>query len=314
MSLHTKYRPATFEEVLGQPAAVKSLKQVITDKRAKAFLFTGPSGTGKTTLARILANSFAQGKATAANIDEVDTASNSGAEAMRAVIKRTFTRAIGASPVKVFIIDECHRLSGTAWDVLLKPIEEPPSHVYWMLCSTNPSKVPKTIQTRCLRYDLKPVNEEVILKLLQKVSKAEAMDTDIEVLEAIAEQADGSPRQALVYLEACAYCESAGEARAAMRSAGQSKEVIDLCRFLIGGRGTWLEAMKLVKAIEGTTDAESARIVIANYFASALIGANSDSKAANLLRILECFKEPYNTSDRAAPLLLSIGFALGLDQ
>src|SRR5580765_8935066 len=218
-SLHVKYRPDKFEDVIGQDEAVKSLKRVIKDNRAKTFVFTGPSGCGKTTLARILANTFAGGKATQANIEEFDAATNSGADAVREVASRAFYRAIGTSPVKAFIIDEAHRLSAAAWTVLLKPIEEPPAHVYWMFCTTEASKIPKTIQTRCLRYDLKPVNEDDIFKLLCTVADSDKLEVSDDILEVIADGCGGSPRQALVYLEECLYAETANEARQIMRSA-----------------------------------------------------------------------------------------------
>jgi DNA polymerase III delta prime subunit len=314
-SLHTKYRPKSLDEVLGQHSVVRSLKKVIKDNRAHAFLFTSPlPGVGKTSLARILANAFCGGAATATNIEEVAAADSTGVDAMREIIRHTLYRAIGASPVKAVILDEGHRLSASAWDVLLKPIEEPPAHVYWFICSTNPGRIPKTIISRCLRYDLKPVNEDDLLELLVRVIDAEKLEINDDVLEAVVEEAQGSPRQALVFLEACAYCESASEARAAMRSAGQSREAIDLCRFLIGGRGrTWAEAMKLIKAI-GDVEAEGLRIVIVNYLAAVAMGAKKDDRASEALALMAPFCKTYNPSDKMGPLLLSIGMALGLDR
>lgn len=312
MSLHTKYRPKTFEEVLGQDSTVKSLKRVIKDGRAHAFLFVGPAGTGKTTLARIVGSNVI-GDVSSTNLIEIDAASKSGVDDIKSVITSTLYRAIGGSSIKFVIIDEAHRLSAAAWTVLLKPVEEPPAHVYYAFCTTELGKIPKAIITRCQRYDLKPVKEEVICDLLISVCDAEKLNPTDEILELIAENANGSPRQALVYLEACHAIKDASEAREIMRVAGQSKEVIDLCRWLVDGKGhNWASAMKLVKALEGT-DAESIRIVVQNYLAAVLIKTKNDTMAARLLGLVDAFKTPYQNSDKLAPLLYSLGLAMRLD-
>ncbi len=313
-SFHTKYRPATFDDVLGQDAVVRSLKRVVKDGRAKAFLLTGPPGTGKTTLARILASNFAGSDRTAINLDEVDGASESGAEDCRKLVARIQYRAVGGSPIRFVIVDEAHRLSAAAWTILLKPVEEPPAHVYWAFCTTEVAKVNKAIVTRCLRYDLKPVKEDLILDLLVKVADTEKLEISDEIIEAIAENCGGSPRQALVYLEECLSCKTAADARAIMRDAGQTKELVDLARWLLAGKGhTWADAVKYLKALEGQ-EAESCRIMLCNYFAKVLLNTKSEKQAKPILGLLECFNKPYYTPDKMAPLIHSVAMAMGMDQ
>jgi DNA polymerase III gamma/tau subunit len=312
-SLTDKYRPQRLEEVLGQDHILKSLESVLRDGRAKAFIFAGPSGCGKTTLARIISNRVTGGMANITNITERDGAFASGADMVRDLVSSLIYKAIGDSPAKAVIMDECHKLSNTAWNVLLKPIEEPPEHVYWMLCTTEPDKIPKTIKTRCVSYGLHLVKEEVLLSHIVGVADAEGFTTPDEVLESIAGEAGGSPRLALNLLEACHTFRTASEVLRYRSKAGEEKEVIDLCRFLANNRGSWADAMRLVAALEGL-DVEGIRIQIILYLAAVARNTKSDTQAVEILRKIEAFSEPYVTSDKQAPLLISIGVALGLGQ
>jgi DNA polymerase III subunit gamma/tau len=289
---------------------VASLRKL--DGKAHSFIFHGPSGVGKTTLARIMAARYIAGPLLPGNLIEVAVADNGSSDDMRRLIEITRCRAVGKSPVKAIILDEAHRLSGIAWDVLLKAIEEPPEHVYWFICTTNYGKIPKTIQTRCLRYVLQPCTEETLLELLIKVVDAEAFKVSDQVLEIIARAAEGSPRQALTYLEACQSAESVADAQYLMGSAEQVKEVIDLSRMLVKGKIDWIGCVRLIKEINA--DAESIRIQVVSYLAGCLTRASKENEARDLLKLMECFIKPYYPPDKLAPLLMSVGLALELDR
>lgn len=311
-SFHVKYRPTTFKEVVGHKDLVKGLQKTVQARRTHTFLFTGPAGTGKTSLARIIANELCHGEAGPANIEEIPAAIATGVDAMRQVADRAQYRAIGKHPYKIIILDEAHRLSAAAWDALLKATEEPPKHVFYIFCTTNPGKIPKTVLTRCTQYELQPLSEEDILKILKRVIKREKLDVDSEVVEAVAEGAAGSARQALVFLEMCLFCESASEARKVMKQAGDTKEAVDLARFLLNKQGrNWKDAQRLLNALK-EYEAESIRIMLCNYFAAVILSSKSEKDAVRVMEILECFSQPYYTAEKFAPLLLSVGEALDM--
>src|SRR5262249_43189639 len=163
-------RPTELDDVIGQGPIVRSLKEVLKTDRSHTFLFVGPAGTGKTTLARICATMVGCKRQ---DINEIDAATNTGIDDMRRVQNAAIYRPIGQSTARAVIIDECHRISSQAWDSLLKVTEEPPQHLYWFFCTTNPAKVPNTLKTRSMIYTLKPVADSDITDLLEAVLEAE---------------------------------------------------------------------------------------------------------------------------------------------
>lgn len=298
--LHVKYRPVSFDLVFGQDEVCASIEEALEHKAGRSFLLTGPSGCGKTTIARLIAKRVG---CDSSNLIEVDAATRTGVDAVRELQEAIRYTPMGGG-VRMIVLDEAHMLSKAAWNALLKSIEEPPKGIYWAFCTTEAGKVPDTIKTRCLKYDLGLVEEEQIFELLGEIAEAEDLPTSEEVLDLVASKADGSPRQAITMLSTVARCESREEAALLLRVPGRDKEVIDLCRVLAKGT-TWGSAMKILGKIDKATP-ESIRRQVLAYFQTAVM-KSSGNKVGGFLEILEAFSEPYPQDSGMAPLLLSIG-------
>ncbi len=221
MALYRKFRPDSFKDVKGQDHIVTTLKNQIKSGRiGHAYLFTGTRGTGKTTVAKLLAKtvncenpkegdpcnecSMCKGimSGTSMNVIEIDAASNNGVENVREIVEE-----VRYSPTegkyKVYIIDEVHMLSTGAFNALLKTIEEPPSYVIFILATTEVHKIPVTILSRCQRYDFKRITIDIIADRLRELMDEEKLDVEDKALRYIARMADGSLRDALSLLDQC---------------------------------------------------------------------------------------------------------------
>ena len=238
--LARKYRPQGFEELIGQPAVSQTLANALTSKRVHhAYLFTGPRGCGKTTTARILAKALncltgptptpcdecasCREIALSSSLDvlEMDAASHTGVDDVREVIIETVALAPTRDRYKVFIIDEAHMLSNSAFNALLKTIEEPPPHVVFILATTEAHKVPATIASRCQRFKFRPAQADVLAEYLAVIAKKEKVAVDPEALELLARAAEGSLRDAVSLLDQC-------------RSAGDGKVTLESVREMFG--------------------------------------------------------------------------------
>jgi DNA polymerase-3 subunit gamma/tau len=217
-SLYLTYRPQTFDEVAGQKPIVRTLKNALTSgKIAHAYLFAGPRGTGKTTMARLLAkalncdegigkqcnkcsNCLSISEGSHPDVIEIDAASNNGVDQVRDLIEKVKYAPIKGR-YKVYIIDEVHMMSTGAFNALLKTLEEPPENVIFILCTTEPYKVLPTILSRCQRFDFSKLSDEDMKGKLVEVLKAENAKYDEEGLKAVISLADGGMRDALSILE-----------------------------------------------------------------------------------------------------------------
>ena len=227
-SLYRKYRPLTFESVVGQQHIVSTLEHAITEGRlSHAYLFCGPRGTGKTTMARILAKALLCRNAEAARAEgasgcmpdgtceeceliaegnhpdvyELDAASRTGVDNVREEIINSVNFAPVRGKYKIYIIDEVHMLTTAAFNALLKTLEEPPAHVIFVLCTTDPQKILETILSRCQRFDFHRIGNEDIERRLAYVCEQEDFDYDDEALAIVARHAKGGMRDALSTLE-----------------------------------------------------------------------------------------------------------------
>lgn len=308
--LHIKYRPQRLQDVIGQKEVVGSLEKLLKSKTLPhAFLFTGPAGTGKTTLARIVMKRLG---CEPNSIIEADAASNNGIDAMRALTEGLRYQGFGKSPNKGIIIDEAHAITKAAWSSLLKSVEEPPPHVFWVFCTTEAAKVPEAIVTRCHSYNLRSVRTQDVEELLELVSEAEQMDIARIVdqsIEMVARACNGSPRQALVMLSMIRDCRTPEEVKRLLETPGDNAEIIELCRLLLDRRLDWSKLVGVLGRIEGVT-AESARIVIANYLSACLVKCKSDKEAQVLLDLAYPFSKPFVSTDKLLPLLVAFGDVL----
>ncbi|MEK7142369.1 MAG: DNA polymerase III subunit gamma/tau [Patescibacteria group bacterium] len=268
--LYRKYRPQNFDDVLGQDHIVSVLKNAVkTGRISHAYLFSGSRGTGKTSLARILAK-----EAGCSDIDliEIDAASSRGIDEIRAL-----REAVMFSPmqgkVKVYIIDEAHMLTKEAFNALLKTLEEPPAHVIFILATTETDKMPETIISRCQNFSFRKISEEVLRKALKNIAQKEGFEIDDGTAGLIALSAEGSFRDAQGILEKII---SLGDKKITEENARQllsapSREIIEKFIIAILEKKTesGLEAVQM--AMEKNTDMKIVYKMILRDLRSAIL-------------------------------------------
>jgi DNA polymerase III delta prime subunit len=298
-----RHRPQTFTAMYGHAETLGALERRVTGPgRPHAYLFTGPSGVGKTTLARIV------GGMLDATIEEIDAASNSGVDAMRELVEAAHYRVPGAH-TRLIIVDECQRLSRAAWDAALKVLEEPPAHLYWALCTTELSKVPDTIVSRCHHVRLNPLDDRDIMTLLLDVLEAEGWADTIndDVLELVMQEAEGLPRLALTHLQNVYDAPTRAEAERIIGLQGPASPLRQVLQFIVSGRRGWDHIRPLLAQLSADDFNEGSLTGASRYLIGAINRETKEERAKELWELLACMVYPAHTYDPRSIFYAAIG-------
>jgi len=299
MSLYQTVRPTTLDGLVGQPEAVTILRRALeAEDRPHAFLLHGPSGCGKTTAARIIALALGCDVEPDGSADylEQNASNNRGIDDARRIVKDVRFPPIGGGN-RVIVIDEIHQMTKDAQNCLLKPLEDYPPYQYYVLCTTDPQKLLKTVRTRCTHVSFKLLSEQDVFDLLVDTVKAHGLpDPGDEVLDAIARKAEGCPRSGLTMLEQCMGLGEAEALTAVQNYRTHERQVIDLCRLMVAGKG-WVDLAAAYNSLE-EKEPETVRRMMLGYLRGCLLKARKPGEAAVFVGMVEELVEAtYNSGE-----------------
>jgi len=294
MPLHLQYRPKNLSELIGNESIKISLQSIFDrEDKPHAFLFSGPPGSGKTTLGRIIANML---NCSPEDLHEYNSANTRGIDTIRDISEGVHYAAL-VGKVRVYICDEVHQWTSQAMNASLKLLEDTPKHVYFILCTTEPEKLLKTIRTRCTTFQTSLLTEAQMKKLIAWVLKEEKIkDYPESIIKEIIRVSEGCPRQALVILDSIIDIEDEKKALEAVSvvTIGEA-EVINICRSLLAHE-RWGEMKGKVKEVLANTEPEKLRYAILGYMGTVLLNKDKDERLSELIDI---FSEPTYSTGRA---------------
>ncbi len=293
MELYKKYRPKSLDKVIGQNNSIKVLKSFLKGKSLPhTLLFSGPSGCGKTTLARILRKELKCGKY---DFKEINGADKAGVDDMRN-IRTDMWKAPIAGKCRVWLIDEAHKITSAGQDMCLKMLEDTPSHVYFMLATTDPQKLKKTIRTRCTEIAVRSLTNKSILKVLSYVCKMEKINLSKDVENRIIESSDGSARKALVFLNQVMKLEDEEDMIEAIKAATAEVQAIAIARALLNPHTKWIAMTKILKETLNE-EPEQVRWMVLTYARKVLLSGGTLSSRAYL--VIDAFRDHFYDSKHA---------------
>jgi DNA polymerase III gamma/tau subunit len=277
------------KDFVGNEKTVQSLRALMErEEMPHAILFTGQSGCGKTTLARIVAARLKVGQF---DFVENNAADFRGIDSVRDILRQMNLSPM-SGPCRVWLLDECHQLSKDAQHAILKALEEPPKHVYFLLATTDPEKLLPTIKTRCVMFDLASLHDEQVGELVKKIAKAETVEIPTEVVDQIVQDSLGSARMALTILDKIINMDPADMLAAAKQQAADQNETIELCRALMAKR-PWRDVARIIKGID--QEPEQVRRAVLGYASAILL--SKDNGQAYLL--LDAFQKNFFDTGKA---------------
>lgn len=290
--LYKVYRPSSLKAVAGQTGAVKTLEKFVQDGRVPhAMLFCGPSGTGKTTLARILAKCLKCGDL---DLKEINSADFRGIEMVRDV-RQSCRLAPIQGKTRVYIIDECQKLTHDAQSAFLKLLEDTPKHAYFFLCTTDPEKLIATVRGRCTPIALKGLTVTEQKANITRVLDKEGVEVGQEVVDKIIELAEGSARKALVLLDQVLKLDDDEDRLLALQNSDVKVQAIQIARALLDTRTTWPDMAKILKEVN--EEPESLRHMVLAYATTIMLSGSKQTPRAHY--IIQCFRDHWYDCKRA---------------
>jgi len=294
MEIYKRHRPTKLSEVLGQSESVTTLETFFkTGKLPHALMLQGPSGIGKTSIARILRDKL---QCSEMDYFEINCAAIDGAmETIRDIGKNMQARP-WSGDARMWYLDEFQSLSraGFAQQSMLKMLEDTPSHVYFILATTDPTKIIPAIRTRCTTLTLTSLDSKTLTSLLEKVAEAEELDLSGRILVQIAEAAGGSARQALVLLEQVSQLSEEEEQLKVIGAGEGSAQGIDLCR-AIAKKASWVQVAKILKELD--EEPEKVRQLMLGYARSSLLASEKNVWA---YRMIDALRTPFYEGSKNA--------------
>lgn len=298
MEWYHKHRPKQLKQMVGHREVLRTIhSQIKEGTLPHVLLLSGPSGIGKTTLARIVVSKL---KCDAIDIRELNSSSFRGIDTVRDL--EAWARVAPFNEVKVAILDEVHKWTSDAQHASLKLLEDTPEHTYFILCTTEPNKLISALRGRCCSLVMKGLKKSDLCALANRVVEAEGMEIDESHVDEVVELSEGSARQLLITLERLHHLPKDEWDSALAAGVVDSQEIIDLCRELISTR-KWSAVVKILSDL--SADPETVRRAVLGYSKSCLMKSKPNPKA---YEIIQCFAEPFY--DTGLPGLVAACYAL----